>query len=53
MQIIVVGPDALNIRPGNTVLYSKYAGHEFKSDDGSYYVVLRISGVMGILSYGT
>ncbi|XP_078179997.1 20 kDa chaperonin, chloroplastic-like [Carex rostrata] len=57
--IIAVGPGlldndgnrkALDITPGSTVLYSKYAGSEFKGDDGSDYIALRFSDVMAILS---
>ncbi|KAJ0987480.1 hypothetical protein J5N97_005836 [Dioscorea zingiberensis] len=57
--IIAVGPGPLDeegkrkplsITPGNTVLYSKYAGTEFKSADGSDYIALRASDVMAVLS---
>ncbi|KAF3324166.1 chaperonin [Carex littledalei] len=57
--IIAVGPGlldndgnrkAVDITPGSTVLYSKYAGSEFKGDDGSEYIALRFSDVMAILS---
>ena len=41
---------ALEIAPGGTVMYSKYAGSEFKSADGSDYIVLRASDVMAVLS---
>ncbi|XP_008782902.1 20 kDa chaperonin, chloroplastic-like [Phoenix dactylifera] len=41
---------ALEITPGSTVMYSKYAGSEFKSADGSDYIVLRASDVMAVLS---
>eukprot|EP00850_Spirogloea_muscicola_P011463 SM000071S21087 [mRNA] locus=s71:299484:300774:+ [translate_table: standard] len=40
----------LDITEGNTVLYSKYAGSDFKSKDGTQFVVLRGSDVMAILS---
>eukprot|EP00850_Spirogloea_muscicola_P024724 SM001383S00201 [mRNA] locus=s1383:769:1905:- [translate_table: standard] len=40
----------LDIAEGNTVLYSKYAGSDFKSKDGTQFVVLRGSDVMAILS---
>uniref|UniRef100_A0A0E0ESL1 20 kDa chaperonin, chloroplastic n=1 Tax=Oryza meridionalis TaxID=40149 RepID=A0A0E0ESL1_9ORYZ len=39
----------LSITPGNTVMYSKYAGSEFKGEDGEY-IVLRVSDVMAVLS---
>lgn len=57
--VIAVGPGPvddegnrkpLSITPGNTVLYSKYAGNDFKGKDGSDYIVLRASDVMAILS---
>ncbi|RWW28893.1 hypothetical protein BHE74_00014813 [Ensete ventricosum] len=57
--VITVGPGPLDgegnrkpltMSPGSTVLYSKYAGNEFKSADGSLYVVLRASDVMAVLS---
>ncbi|CAD5169914.1 unnamed protein product [Musa acuminata subsp. malaccensis] len=57
--VIAVGPGPLDgegnrkpltASPGSTVLYSKYAGNEFKSADGSLYVVLRASDVMAVLS---
>lgn len=57
--VIAVGPGTvddegnrkpLSISPGNTVLYSKYAGNDFKGKDGSDYIALRASDVMAILS---
>jgi len=57
--IIAVGPGAYNeegkrkpmsVTPGNTVLYSKFAGNEFKSADGSEYITLRVSDVLAVLS---
>ncbi|KAH0774325.1 hypothetical protein KY290_011462 [Solanum tuberosum] len=50
--VIAVGPGpldeegkrkALSVSPGNTVLYSKYAGNDFKGADGSEYITLRAS----------
>lgn len=40
----------LSVAPGNTVLYSKYAGNEFKGADGAEYMTLRVSDVIAILS---
>ncbi|XP_028782726.1 20 kDa chaperonin, chloroplastic [Neltuma alba] len=40
----------LSVSPGNTVLYSKYAGNDFKGKDGSDYITLRVSDVMAVLS---
>jgi len=40
----------LDIKEGSTVLYSKYAGTEFKSKDDSSYVVMRAQDVLAILS---
>ncbi|KAK7304015.1 hypothetical protein RJT34_15001 [Clitoria ternatea] len=57
--VIAVGPGhfdeegnrkALSVTPGNTVLYSKYAGNDFKGKDGSNYITLRVSDVMAVLS---
>lgn len=57
--VIAVGPGpldeegnrkALSVSPGNTVLYSKYAGNDFKGSDGSDYIALRASDVMAVLS---
>ncbi|WOL13815.1 20 kDa chaperonin, chloroplastic [Canna indica] len=57
--VITVGPGTLDeegtrkpltIASGSSVLYSKYAGSEFKSADGSTYVVLKASDVMAVLS---
>ncbi|XP_004508023.1 20 kDa chaperonin, chloroplastic-like [Cicer arietinum] len=57
--VIAVGPGSvdeegnrkpLSITSGNTVLYSKYAGNDFKGKDGSNYIALRASDVMAILS---
>eukprot|EP00262_Sarcandra_glabra_P016955 TRINITY_DN565_c0_g1_i2.p2 TRINITY_DN565_c0_g1~~TRINITY_DN565_c0_g1_i2.p2 ORF type:complete len:254 (+),score=42.13 TRINITY_DN565_c0_g1_i2:113-874(+) len=57
--VIAVGPGPLdeegNRKPltvsvGNTVLYSKYAGNDFKGMDGSEYIALRVSDVMAVLS---
>ncbi|KAL8508826.1 hypothetical protein ACS0TY_016146 [Phlomoides rotata] len=41
---------SLSVAPGNTVLYSKYAGNDFKGSDGSEYIALRASDVMAVLS---
>lgn len=58
-QVIAVGPGPLDeegnrkpltVSTGNTVLYSKYAGNDFKSSDGSDYIALRVSDVMAVLS---
>lgn len=57
--MIAVGPGPLDeegkrkpltISPGNTVMYSKYAGNDFKGTDGSEYIALRASDVMAVLS---
>ncbi|XP_061354988.1 20 kDa chaperonin, chloroplastic-like [Gastrolobium bilobum] len=57
--VIAVGPGSvdeegnkkpLSVTPGNTVLYSKYAGNDFKGKDGSEYITLRVSDVMAVLS---
>ncbi|XP_020272374.1 20 kDa chaperonin, chloroplastic-like [Asparagus officinalis] len=57
--VVAVGPGTLDeegnrkpltIAAGSTVLYSKYAGNEFKSADGSDYIALRASDVMAVLS---
>ncbi|KAJ4708871.1 20 kDa chaperonin, chloroplastic-like protein [Melia azedarach] len=57
--VIAVGPGPLDeegnrkplaIAPGNTVLYSKYAGNDFKGSDGTNYIALRASDVMAVLS---
>ncbi|OIT29915.1 PREDICTED: 20 kDa chaperonin, chloroplastic-like [Nicotiana attenuata] len=57
--VIAVGPGpldeegnrkSLSVSTGNTVLYSKYAGSEFKGADGSEYIALRASDVMAVLS---
>lgn len=41
---------ALRVKPGSTVLYSRYAGSEFKGPDGSDYISLRENDIMAILS---
>ncbi|XP_062193795.1 20 kDa chaperonin, chloroplastic-like [Phragmites australis] len=55
--VIAVGPGplgedgsrkALSITPGSNVMYTKYAGNEFKGEDGEY-IVLRASDVMAVL----
>lgn len=57
-QVIAVGPGPLDeegkkkpltVVPGDTVLYSKYAGNDFKGSDGEY-IALRESDVMAVLS---
>ncbi|XP_047310828.1 20 kDa chaperonin, chloroplastic-like [Impatiens glandulifera] len=57
--VIAVGPGPLDeegkrkplsVSNGNTVLYSKYAGNDFKGADGSDYITLRASDVMAVLS---
>lgn len=57
--MIAVGPGLLDeegkrkplsVAQGNTVLFSKYAGNDFKGTDGTNYIALRSSDVMAILS---
>lgn len=57
--MIAVGPGPLDeegkrkplsFSPGSTVMYSKYAGNDFKGTDGSEYIALRASDVMAVLS---
>ncbi|CAI9271231.1 unnamed protein product [Lactuca saligna] len=57
--VIAVGPGPLDeegkrkeltVSLGNTVLYSKYVGNDFKGSDGSEYIALRASDVMAVLS---
>ncbi|KAL5724618.1 20 kDa chaperonin [Ranunculus cassubicifolius] len=57
--VVAVGPGPLDeegnrkpltITTGNNVLYSKYAGNDFKGTDGSDYIALRASDVMAVLS---
>ncbi|KAI3443524.1 hypothetical protein Pfo_000189 [Paulownia fortunei] len=57
--VVAVGPGPLDeegkrkplsVASGNTVLYSKYAGNDFKGSDGSDYIALRASDVIAILS---
>lgn len=58
-QVIAVGPgktdDEGNTTPvgvakGNVVLYSKYAGTEFKAPDGTEYVVVRAADVLATVA---
>ncbi|XP_004488111.1 20 kDa chaperonin, chloroplastic-like [Cicer arietinum] len=57
--VVAVGPGTLDeegnikplsVTPGNTVLYSKYAGNDFKGKDGFEYITLRSSDVIAVLS---
>ncbi|KAL9225012.1 hypothetical protein vseg_000984 [Gypsophila vaccaria] len=57
--VIAAGPGLLDeegtrtplpVSPGNTVLYSKYAGNDLKGTDGSDYITLRASDLMAVLS---
>eukprot|EP00245_Coleochaete_scutata_P015921 TRINITY_DN725_c0_g1_i1.p1 TRINITY_DN725_c0_g1~~TRINITY_DN725_c0_g1_i1.p1 ORF type:complete len:252 (+),score=74.34 TRINITY_DN725_c0_g1_i1:145-900(+) len=57
--IVAVGPGPLgedgsrrplDVSVGNVVLYAKYAGTDFKSKNGTQYVVLRASDLMAVLS---
>ncbi|KAG6514339.1 20 kDa chaperonin, chloroplastic-like [Zingiber officinale] len=57
--VIAVGPgnrdldgnwSPVKLAVGSTIMYSKYAGSEFKSSDGAEFIVLRASDVMAILS---
>uniref|UniRef100_A0ACD5Y4Y3 Uncharacterized protein n=1 Tax=Avena sativa TaxID=4498 RepID=A0ACD5Y4Y3_AVESA len=56
--VVAVGPGPLgddgsrtplSITPGSSVLYSKYAGSEFKGSEGEY-IVLRVSELIAVLS---
>ncbi|KAF8393660.1 hypothetical protein HHK36_021906 [Tetracentron sinense] len=57
--VIAAGPGPLDeegnrkpmsVTPGDMVLYSKYAGNDFKGSDGFDYIALRVSDVMAALS---
>ncbi|KAE8808177.1 20 kDa chaperonin, chloroplastic-like [Hordeum vulgare] len=57
--VVAVGPGHLDeegkriplpVSTGSSVLYSKYAGAEFKGVDGTNYIVLRVPDLMAILS---
>ncbi|KAI7734838.1 hypothetical protein M8C21_030680 [Ambrosia artemisiifolia] len=57
--VIAVGPGPLGedgsrkeltVSAGNTVLYSKFAGNDFKGSDGSEYIVLRASDIMAVIA---
>mmetsp|Transcript_7957 Transcript_7957/g.49127 ORF Transcript_7957/g.49127 Transcript_7957/m.49127 type:complete len:172 (+) Transcript_7957:526-1041(+) len=54
-EVIAVGPgkkgeeNTSTISPGTTVMYQKYAGTEFKDQDGSEYIVVQGSDVMATL----
>ncbi|MCL7023291.1 hypothetical protein MKW94_028720 [Papaver nudicaule] len=57
--VVAVGPGPLDeegkrkpltVAPGNSVLYSKYAGSDFKGADGSDYIALRVTDVMAVLA---
>lgn len=57
--VVAVGPGHLDeegkriplpVSTGNSVLYSKYAGADFKGADGTNFIVLRVSDLMAVLS---
>ncbi|XP_031092405.1 20 kDa chaperonin, chloroplastic-like [Ipomoea triloba] len=57
--VLAVGPGlldeegnrkSLSVSTGSIILFSKYAGNEFKGVDGSDYIVLRVSDVIAVLS---
>ncbi|XP_024360177.1 20 kDa chaperonin, chloroplastic [Physcomitrium patens] len=57
--VVATGPGAygedgerkpLEVQKGNTVLYSKYAGNDFKGKDGTQYVVLRVQDILAVLA---
>ncbi|KAM7513506.1 hypothetical protein LguiA_003089 [Lonicera macranthoides] len=57
--VVAVGPGTLDeegkrkplaVSQGDSVLFSKYAGNDFKGVDGSDYIALRASDVMAVLS---
>ena len=59
MQVVAVGLGSLDkegkrqplsVSPRSTVLYSKYAGGEFKDADDTNYIVFRVSDEMAELS---
>ena len=58
-QVIVVGPGPLDeegnrkplsLAPWSMVMYSNYAGIDFKGKDGYNYIALGVSDVMAVLS---
>lgn len=57
--VVATGPGHLDdkgnrkpmpVSPGDTVLYSKYAGTDMKGSDGFNYIALRVSDLMAVLS---
>lgn len=56
-EVVAVGPGrlldngqrvAIDLKPGDRVLYSKYAGNEVKLDDEEY-LILRESDILGVI----
>ncbi|MBO8128779.1 MAG: co-chaperone GroES [Peptococcaceae bacterium] len=56
-EVVAVGPGrlldngqrvAIDLKPGETVLYSKYAGNEIKINDEEY-LILREGDILGVL----
>ncbi|KAF6138809.1 hypothetical protein GIB67_025971 [Kingdonia uniflora] len=57
-RVIAVGPGSvdeegkkklLTVAAGNTVLYSKYDGNDFKGTDGTEYIALTESDILAVL----
>eukprot|EP00244_Chara_vulgaris_P000681 TRINITY_DN11126_c0_g1_i4.p1 TRINITY_DN11126_c0_g1~~TRINITY_DN11126_c0_g1_i4.p1 ORF type:complete len:268 (-),score=53.49 TRINITY_DN11126_c0_g1_i4:461-1264(-) len=58
-KVVAVGPGhigedgsrrPLDVAVGDNVMYSKYAGQEYKSVDGTQYVVVRAGDIMALMS---
>lgn len=52
-EVIAVGPgkkdDPMDLKPGDKVIYGKYAGSEYKHCDGVTYLIMRKSDIIGIV----
>lgn len=48
--VVAVGPAAVDVAPGDAVLFGKFAGLEFELGDEPH-LVLRLDEVLGIVSF--
>ena len=47
-EVLAVGPEVMGLKPGDVILFAKYAPHEVLVGEKSYFV-LQLDDILGIL----
>ena len=48
-EVISVGDDVKKVKPGQTIMFAKYAGTDITFDDANQYLIISEQDVLGIM----